>query len=128
MILGVHHISFIVSSEKCVEFYKILGFTEFYRKERAYDLIILLEGYGIQLELFVDPRHPKRAEAMDEPLGLRHMAFKVANIECEIERLSNACNLQLDHELQVDKISADWIGERYVFIRDLDGNVVELHE
>lgn len=42
---------------------------------RVNDTIVLMDGYGIQLELFIDSRHPKTLEI--EPLGVRHLALKV---------------------------------------------------
>lgn len=50
----------ISSSVASVSFYKKMGFAEIYRNKREYDTVVLLEGYGIRLEIFVDPRHPKR--------------------------------------------------------------------
>lgn len=114
MITAVHHIALILSSEECLDFYKRLGFTETFRKEREYDSVVLLDGYGIQLEVFIDPRHPKREEL--EPLGPRHFALQVDDFEKEGERLG------------AGEIKRDWIGRKFVFIYDPDGNVVELHE
>ena len=116
MILGVHHFAVIVSSEESTAFYKKLGFREILRKERRNDTVVLLSGYGIQLELFIDPRHPKR-EAFG-PLGLRHLALRVDKIEDTAEDLG----------LTIETIMTDWVGVRFVFITDPDGNEVELHE
>ena len=57
MITGVHHIAVISSTEKSVEFYNRLGFKEIFRKSREYDTIVILERYGMQLEVFIDPNH-----------------------------------------------------------------------
>lgn len=116
MIQNIHHIAMIVSSEETVGFYKHLGFQETFRKTRSYDTIVLLNGHGFELEIFVDSNHPTKD--MPEPLGLRHLALKVDKIE------STAEELQID----VGEIMLDWIGERYCFITDPDGNSVELHE
>ena len=48
MMEGIHHISLLISSEKTLEFYKLLGFKESYRKERKNDIVVLLDGYGMQ--------------------------------------------------------------------------------
>ena len=109
----IHHIALIVSGEGCLEFYKKLGFEERFRKERANDTVVLLSGHGAQLEVFIDPRHPKKA--VPEPLGLRHFALTVDDIENTVKDLG--CPIQ-----------TDWVGERFVFISDPDGNKVELHE
>lgn len=115
MITGFHHIAIIVSSEASLDFYRDLGFVETFRKEREYDTVVLMDGYGMQLELFIDPRHEKRD---DEPLGLRHFALTVNRLEDGIERLKREDAV----------INTDWNGVRYVFITDPDGAVIELRE
>ena len=117
MITAIHHIALILSSEECLNFYKHLGFSEIFRKEREYDVVVLLDGYGIQFEVFIDPRHPNREEL--EPLGPRHFALNVSEpLDKEIENLKDVA----------EEIKRDWLGHRYVFIHDPDGNVVELRE
>ena len=117
MIQGIHHFAIIASSEASVDFYKKLGFQELFRKERNYDTVVLLEGYGIQLEIFVDPNHPKRA-TNPENIGLRHLALKVENIESTAKAL----------DLDIGPIMNDWLGVRFSFTSDPDGLPIELHE
>ena len=117
MIEGLHHFDIIVSSEASVQFYERLGFSEFYRKQRDYDTVVLMNGYGIEIELFIDPTHPER-DTNPERLGLRNISFKVDNIEKTFAELG----------VQIDKIGMDWIGRKYAFIVDPDGNPVQLHE
>ena len=109
MILGIHHFSLIASSEEVVQFYKKLGFHEERRIERDYDTVVLMRGFDVGLEIFIDPRHPKREEP--EPLGLRTLALKVDRIEAEPE-----------------EIHTDWNGKRYCVITDPDGNNIQLCE
>ena len=116
MITGGHHVAFIVSSEDCIRFYEKLGFSVIFKMNRSYDTVILMEGYGIQIEAFIDPNHPAKGEI--EPLGIRHIALKVDNIEKTVEEL----------KLDFGAISSDWVGVRYCNIADPDGNVIELHE
>ncbi|WP_037364860.1 VOC family protein [Selenomonas ruminantium] len=116
MMQGIHHLAIIVSSEECVKFYKKFGFKEFKRIERNLDIVLLLQGDGIQLEMFVDASHPLRS--MPEPLGLRHIALKVDDIEKVIADLG----------LINSPIMNDWVGARCCFIKDPDGNTIELHE
>lgn len=116
MITGIHHIALIASSEASVDYYKRLGFEEFKRIERDYDTVVLLNGYGIRLEIFVDPTHPERSSP--EPLGLRHVALRVAKIEDAIEQLG----------VESVDIMIDWLGEKYVNIVDPDSYIVQLHE
>ena len=117
MIQGIHHLAVIVSGEKGVVFYKKLGFKEFFRRERERDVVVLLRGHGIQLELFVDPNHPPRA-IQPENLGLRHLAFKVDDVEKTAKKLG----------LEIGAIERDWTGARFVFVADPDGLPIELHE
>ena len=119
MITSIHHVAIIVSSEKSITFYNRLGFIESFRKERKNDTIVLMDGYGIQLEIFIDPSHTKSLGI--EHVGFRHLALKVDNIEKTINEL----NLSL---LDVGEIMKDWIGIRFCFIKDPDGLVIELHE
>lgn len=116
MINGIDHFALIVSSEETLDFYKKLGFVENFRKEREYDAVVIMKAYDVQLECFIDSRHEKRGNP--EPLGLRHLAFKVDSIESTIDELGK----------DIDEIRNDWFGIRYVFIKDPDDNIVELHE
>ena len=118
-ITGLHHIAIIVSSERSLEFYKLLGFTESFRKKRKHDTVVLMDGCGLQLEIFIDPSHPGRGD--QEPIGLRHFALRVENLEDEIERLGEA-------SVEIGPIMDDWTGVRFCFVKDFDGLLVELHE
>lgn len=125
MITQVHHIALIVSSERCLEFYKLLGFQESFRKVRSYDVVVLMYGHGMQLEIFVDGRHPRKCEVEEETTGLRHFALQVdGKLEDEIERLKEAS----DEAIDFGPIMEDWRGVRFVFLKDPDGAVIELHE
>lgn len=121
-ITAIHHFAIIVSSEASVQFYIKLGFKEIFRKERSYDVVVLLSAYGIQIEIFVDPNHPDRA-TKPENLGLRHLALRVLNIEETIEKLRVS-----GLEFESGPIMNDWVGERFCFITDPDGLPIELHE
>lgn len=116
MIQGIHHFAIIVSREECIAFYTRLGFKIFKRIERKYDTVVLLYGHGIQIEAFVDPKHPSRS--MPESVGLRHLALKVDDIKKTI----------LDLGVETGSITEDWVGVKYCFITDFDGNPIELHE
>ncbi len=114
MITGIHHFSIIASSEASVEFYTILGFREYKRIERGYDTVVLMEGFGVGLEVFIDPSH---SPASSEPLGLRTLALRVDSIEETVKVLGVN-----------GKVQTDWNGKRYVMITDPDGNDVQLCE
>ena len=73
----------------------------------------------------MDPRHPTRYEVEGESTGLRHFALQVdGKVEDEIERLRNASHEVIDF----GTIMTDWRGVRFVFMKDPDGAVIELHE
>ena len=116
MIQGVHHFAVIASSEESLAFYEKIGFVTFKRIERKRDTVVLLYGHGIQLEIFVDASHPPRD--LPEPLGLRHLALRVDDIE----------QTSKDLGLDIGPVMTDWVGARYCFIKDPDGNKIELHE
>lgn len=118
MIIGFHHIALLIASEESLNFYKTLGFTESFRKQRANDCVVLLDGFGVELEVFIDNRHPGRDLDLTEPLGTRHFALKVDDLESTLEQLA------LDHR----DIGLDWTGVKYCYITDPDGNQIELHE
>ena len=99
MITGVDHFAIIVSSEEVVAFYKKLGFKEVFRKKRSHDTVVLLA-------------------TKPENLGLRHLALKVDRIEKTAEEL----------KIKMGTIQNDWMGVRFAYTKDPDGNIVELHE
>lgn len=116
MIVGIHHFSIIVSSEESIGWYGKLGFREYKRVERKYDTVVLMNGHGIGLEIFVDPSHPPRSNP--EPLGPRHLSLRVDKVEETAEELG----------LEIGPVMSDWTGVRFAFCADPDGNVVQLHE
>jgi len=116
MITGLDHIAIIVSSENSVDFYKKLGFSEKSRIDRDYDIIVFLTGFGITLEIFVDPTHPERV-THPEAMGLRHISLKVDNLFSTIKEL------KLDFET-IREIN----GVHYTFLKDPDGLPIEFHE
>ena len=122
MISGFHHLAMIVSSEESVKFYEFLGFCESFRKVREHDTIVLMKGCGIELELFIDPRHPERANN-PENLGLRHIAF---TIDVSMEDCIDS--LKEKGITDIGQIMIDWIGKRFCFVKDPDGTPVEIRE
>ena len=88
MILGLDHIAIICSSEQSVDFYKNLGFEEVSREDRGYDVLLFLKGYGLVLEMFIDPTHPPRVDR-PEAMGLRHLALRVDDVGGHAEGIKN---------------------------------------
>lgn len=117
MIEGVHHFSIIASSEDSIEFYSRLGFHEYRRIERKNDTVVLMNGHGIGIEIFIDPTHPPRA-THPENTGLRHLSLRVDKIENTIEELA----------LEAGPVITDWVGVKFCFLIDPDGLPIQLHE
>ncbi len=126
MLKAIHHIAIICSDfEQSKHFYtSVLGFeivAENYRKDRdSWKLDLSLNGqYCIELFSFSNPpKRPSRPEA----LGLRHLAFKVDNLEECVKHLSSK-------GVPSDFIRTDeYTGKRFVFFEDPDGLPLELYE
>ena len=126
MFLRIHHLAIICSNyETSKDFYvNKLGFTivaEAYRAERkSYKLDLAVNGiYQIELFSFENPpARPSRPEAQ----GLRHLAFEVASIEAEIERLKG-------HGIIAEPIRVDeFTDKKFTFFADPDGLPLEIYE
>ena len=121
---AIHHIS-IICTERNLAFYRALGFKESFRKVRANDTIVLMDGCGIRLEFFVDPSHPSHKSGADEPVGLRHFALE---FDDTIENVINRLKSSFDESPEIGPITEDWNGTRFCFIKDFDGIPVEFKE
>ncbi len=125
-ISGIHHVAIICSNyEKSKHFYtKVLGLSiieETYREERdSYKLDLQLPD-GTQIELFSFPDAPVRP-SYPEAQGLRHLAFKVENVEesaASLERMG----------IEVEPIRIDSLTEKkFTFFMDPDELPLELYE
>ncbi|RTK96470.1 MAG: VOC family protein [Neisseriaceae bacterium] len=125
-ITGVHHIAIICSDyEKSKYFYsEILGFKiahEAYRAERkSYKLDLQVDDYT-QIELFSFPNPPMRPST-PEACGLRHLAFRVDDIDAAIVKLSK-------QSVECEPIRIDeFTNKRFTFFKDPDGLPLELYE
>ena len=123
---SIDHIAIISSDyQKAKDFYvDKLGFKvkrEVERKDRD-DFIITLEApNGILIELFIEKNPPKRV-TRPEAAGLRHLAFRVQDIEESVEKL-NKKGIETE-EIRIDPQN----GKRMTFFMDPDGLPLELHE
>jgi glyoxylase I family protein len=126
LLKGLHHIAIICSDySRSKDFYtRVLGFEirqEFYRAERgSYKLDLSLNGeYLIELFSFPDPKpRPTQPEAT----GLRHLAFRVTNIDEAVLEL-------LRHQIITEPIRIDeFTGRKFTFFRDPDDLPIELYE
>ena len=115
MITGFHHFAIISSSEESIYFYRKLGFLEISRINRDYDTVVVLEGYGLEIEVFIDPKHPARP-CHPECFGIRHLALQVDDVE------------KAAQEFNCGPVQKDWFDEKYCFTKDPDGLTIEFHE
>ena len=123
---SIDHIAIISSDyQKAKDFYvDKLGFKvkrEVERKDRD-DFIITLEApNGILIELFIEMNPPRRI-TRPEAAGMRHLAFRVQDIEESVEKL-NKKGIETE-EIRIDPQN----GKRMTFFMDPDGLPLELHE
>lgn len=126
LLTGLHHIAIICSDyERSKKFYtEVLGFQvqqEVYRKERdSWKLDLALNGTYL-IELFSFPAPPARV-SRPEAVGLRHIAFRVENIEEAIQALQQKG--VTTEPIRVD----EYTGRRFTFFPDPDGLPIELYE
>lgn len=123
---AIHHIAIICRDyDISKRFYtETLGLTvvrEVYRAERqSYKLDLALNGQYV-IELFSFPNPPPRP-SRPEALGLRHLAFAVADLDATVAHLTNE-NV-LTEPIRVD----DHTGRRFTFFADPDGLPLEVYE
>lgn len=123
---AIHHVAIICSDyDVSKRFYtQTLGLTivgEVYRAERrSYKLDLALNGqYVIELFSFPDPPpRPSRPEA----LGLRHLAFGVADLNAAVAHLNEQG--VVTEPIRVDEHT----GRRFTFFADPDDLPLEFYE
>jgi len=123
---GIHHIAIICSNYTVSKkFYtEVLGFKieqEIYRKERdSYKLDLSLNGM-YTIELFSFPTVPKRL-SQPEAAGLRHLAFKVSDLNEVLEFLK-------DKKINFEAVRIDeFTHKKFTFLFDPDNLPIELYE
>lgn len=126
MLKGIHHVAIICSDyPRSKAFYtQLLGLKvidENYREEReSYKCDLALpDGSQIELFSFKDaPSRPSRPEAQ----GLRHLAFKVDDLDDVIAHLK-------DNNVEVEPVRVDpYTNKRFTFFADPDDLPLELYE
>ena len=121
----VHHVAIIVSDyEKSREFYveklELPIIRENYREDRE-DYKLDLQVGDIELEIFGVKNPPQRV-TNPEACGLRHLAFKVNDIEEAVKWLN-------EKGIETEPIRWDpYTEKRMTFFRDPDDLPLELHE
>ena len=120
-----HHIAVISSDwDKARAFYiEKLGFTlarEVYRPAQK-DYLRMLTLGDTTIELFIRPDAPQRVNN-PEAMGLRHLAFRVEDIEPVVSWLNSV-------GVETEPVREDpYNGGRFTFFKDPDGLPLEIHE
>ncbi|MGY3859888.1 SMU1112c/YaeR family gloxylase I-like metalloprotein [Aeromonas intestinalis] len=123
---GIHHVAIIASDyARSRRFYhEVLGLpiiAETLREARQSWKLDLALPDGSQLELFSFPAPPPRP-SRPEACGLRHLAFRVADLERVIAHLQG-------QGIEVEAVRVDELtGRRFTFFADPDGLPLELYE
>ena len=120
-----HHIAIICSDrDEALDFYiHKLGFSLIREVERPQqgDILIMLHSGQTVLELFIKADAPQRVND-PEALGLRHLAFRVENMDEAVAWLNS-------RGVETEPVRNDTInGGRFTFFKDPDGLPLELHE
>ncbi len=122
----VHHIAIIVSDyPRSKDFYvNKLGFPiirENFRPEKQDWKLDLRINDSTELEIFGVKNPPKRVNR-PEAAGLRHLAFRVADVERTAAELASM-------GIPVEPVRMDeFSGRKFTFFADPDGLPLELHE
>jgi glyoxylase I family protein len=125
-LLGIHHAAIICSDyARSKHFYsnilKLKVINEHYRAARnSYKLDLALPD-GSQIELFSFAGAPTRP-SYPEAQGLRHLAFKVADIH-QAEQYLKSQGVAVE-QIRIDEIT----GKKFTFFADPDNLPLELYE
>ena len=127
MFKNVHHIAIIGTNyNKTKEFYvdklEFEVISEYNRPEKN-DIILNVRQGNLVLEIFIKQDAPLRPKMPNpEHSGLRHLAFKVDNVEAVLKKFDE---LGIPHEeLRYD----DFDNNKMAFFFDPDGLPLEIHE
>ena len=127
MFSNVHHVAIVgIDYQRTKEFYvDKLGFkviSEHIRIEKN-DIILNVQQGNLVLEIFIKEDAPARSKIPNpEHTGLRHLAFRVDNVEEILEKFDE---LDIVHEsLRYD----DFDNKKMAFFFDPDGLPLEVHE
>ncbi len=143
MINGTHHISLSTADlERFLGFYRDLlglpllsralvepgmlpGFERIVGAPGARVWVAQLSAGNLRIEVFCYENPVPGAARVSQPwdVGIRHIAFDVTDIDGEYLRLKSA-----GVEFLSEPQSLEGVGLRSVYMRDPDGNIVELQE
>jgi len=125
VIKSLYHVALnATDGEKTAKFYtELLGFKETHRLEvpGAGNLIFVALGDGTEIEIFSDAKPLAEGEtAWEDPkVGFKHICLLVDDVEAETRRLK-AAGVKFCMDPQ------EVVGLRISFLKDPDGNIVEL--
>lgn len=123
---AIHHIAIIVSDYAVSKDFYVnkLGFgivRENYRSDKQDWKLDLSVSSDTELEIFA-PKNPPKRPSYPEACGLRHLAFRVEDIERTVRELE-------DMGIPCEPIREDtFTKKRMTFFFDPDGLPLELHE
>lgn len=121
---AIHHVAIIVSNyEVSKDFYvNKLGFEILRENVRKNDIKLDLKLGDSELEIFCPNKMPPERVTNPEAMGLRHLAFRVDDVEAmvkELEARGIACE-----PIRWDEFT----NKRMTFFRDPDMLPLEIHE
>ena len=125
-LLGIHHAAIICSDyARSKHFYsnvlKLNVINEHFRADRNSYKLDLAMPDGSQIELFSFDGSPARP-SYPEAQGLRHLAFKVGDVQSAKTYLES-CEVNVE-DIRVDEIT----GKKFTFFADPDNLPLELYE
>ncbi|MBD2725700.1 VOC family protein [Nostoc sp. FACHB-892] len=123
---GIHHVAIICSDyDRSKKFYvEVLGFPiiqETFRAERNSYKLDLRVGENAEIELFSFP-NPSQRPSKPEACGLRHLAFKVDDVEETVFYLKSK-GVEVEN-IRVDEIT----NKKFTFFKDPDNLPLEIYE
>ena len=120
----VHHIAIITKDyDQTIDFYvNKLGFNIIRenKREDKQDIKLDLQLGDMELEIFIKPDAP--LHPFPETAGLRHLAFKVEDVEETVKEL-NALGIETE-PIRFDTFT----GKKMTFFKDPDQLPLEIHE
>ncbi|MCC5622792.1 VOC family protein [Nostoc sp. CHAB 5715] len=123
---GIHHVAIICSDyDRSKKFYvEVLGFPiiqETFRAARNSYKLDLKVAENTQIELFSFPNPPERP-SKPESCGLRHLAFKVDDVEETVIYLKSK-GVEVEN-IRIDEIT----NKKFTFFKDPDNLPLEIYE
>lgn len=126
-ITGINHVGLRVRSlETARAFYEQLGFEFIVGPIGPEPVAVMLHPSGININFILNATSDASANniLMDVPekhTGFTHIAFEIDDLEAVKQQLA-------DREITITETVELPDGTVFIFVRDLDGNVIEFHK